>query len=149
MIKEFVERFMARKSKLEAMFSEKHPENYKEIVKSVATVLNNGEHYGGIDPERIHEIDDGYYQGTLVYVIAATGCQPSDYWYVKVSYGSCPVCDILEGIRGCSFGKPTPEQVCDYMTLALHIVEALRKMVDDEVERGDSVGTSRRRRDSL
>jgi hypothetical protein len=68
-----------------------------------------------------------------VYVIAATGYQPSDYWYVKISYGSCAVCDTLERIRDYSVGKPTAKQACDYMTLALHIVEGLKKMVDDEV----------------
>lgn len=85
MIAEFVELFMAGKPKLEALFSEKHPENYKAIVEAVMDVLNNGDDYGAPDPKRIHELDDGDYQGTLVYVIAATGYQPSDYWYVKVA----------------------------------------------------------------
>ena len=132
MIAEFVELFMAGKPKLESMFSEKHPDNYKAIVKSVVTVLNNGEDYGAPDPKRIHELDDGDYQGTMVYVIAATGYQPSDYWYVKVSYGSCSGCDTLEGIRSNSDDKPSDEQVRDYMTLALHIVQGLKKMGDDE-----------------
>jgi hypothetical protein len=128
MIAEFVELFMAGKPKLEAIFSEKHPDDYREIVKAVATVLNNGAEYDAIDPERIHEIDDGEYQGTLLYVIAATGYQPSDYWYVKVGYGSCSGCDTLKGIREYSDDKPTTEQVSDYMTLALHIVQGLKKM---------------------
>ena len=132
MIAEFVELFMTGKPKLEAMFSEKHPENYKTIVEAVVTVLNNGEDYGAPDLKRIHELDDGDYQGTMVYVIAATGYQPSDYWYVKVSYGSCSVCDTLEGIRNYSDDKPSEEQVRDYMTLALHIVQGLKKMGDDE-----------------
>lgn len=132
MIAEFVELFMAGKPKLEALFSEKHPENYKAIVEAVMAVLNNGEHYGAPDPKRIHELDDGDYQGTLVYVIAATGYQPSDYWYVKVGYGSCSGCDTLEGIRSYSDDKPTEDQVRDYMTLALHIVQGLKKMGDDE-----------------
>ena len=36
MIAEFVELFMAGKPKLEAMFSEKHPENYKDMLIRVA-----------------------------------------------------------------------------------------------------------------
>ena len=134
MIAEFVELFMAGKPQLEAMFSEKHPENYKAIVEAVVTVLNNGEDHGAPDPERIHELDDGDYQGTMVYVIAATGYQPIDYWYVKVSYGSCSGCDTLEGIRNYGDDKPSEEQVRDYMTLALHIVQGLKKMGDDEAE---------------
>lgn len=132
MIAEFVELFMAGKPKLEALFSEKYPENYKAIVEAVMDVLNNGDDYGAPDPKRIHELDDGDYQGTLVYVIAATGYQPSDYWYVKVGYGSCSGCDTLEGIRSYGDDKPTEDQVRDYMTLALHIVQGLKKMGDDE-----------------
>ena len=132
MIAEFVERFMEKKPELEDVFSQKHPDSYKDVIEAVVCVLNNGDDYGSIDPKRIHEIDDGNYQGCLVYVIAATGYQPSDYWYVKVSYGSCSGCDTLEAIRKYS-EKPNAEQVRDYMTLALHVVQGLKKMGDDEV----------------
>ena len=51
-------------------------------------MLANGfEGYGGPGLERIHRIDDGDYQGTLVFVIGGKGYQLSTYWYVKVSYG--------------------------------------------------------------
>lgn len=133
MIKEFVNRFMEKKPELQAAFAESHPEDYKAVIKAVVSILNDGNDYGSIDPNRIHQIDDGDYQGTLVFVIAATGYQPSGYWYVKVSYGSCSGCDTLEGIRCYSDDKPTEEQVRDYMTLALHIVQGLKKMGDDDV----------------
>lgn len=134
MIAEFVSRFTEKKPELEKVFSEKHPE-YKEIVKAVISVIGNEEDYANDspDPERIHEIDDGDYQGTLVYVIGAKGYQPSGYWYVKVGYGSCSGCDTLEYIRRCSCTAPTTEQVKDYMTLALHIVQGLKKMDDSEI----------------
>lgn len=133
MIKEFVEKFERNKSKVEVCFREKHPEDYKEVVKNVVSVLADDE-YGsiGIDPERIHVIDDGDYQGMLLFVIAETGNPPSDYWYVAVSYGSCSGCDTLQNIRSYSDEKPTDEQVKDYMTLALHIVQGLKKIRDDE-----------------
>lgn len=133
MIAEFVEMFMSGKHALETMFSDKHPESYKEIVDAVISILNkkNDEDYVKPDPKRIHEIDDGGYQGTLVYVIGSTGYQPSDYWYVKVEYGSCSGSDTLKRIRGYSNDKPTEDQVRDYMTLALHIVQKLKKMDDD------------------
>ena len=67
-----------------------------------------------------------------MFVIAARGYQPSDYWYVKISYGSCSGCDTLEAIRAYSDDPPTPEQIDDYLTLALHIVQGLKKMGDDE-----------------
>jgi hypothetical protein len=132
MIKEFAEKFESNKAKVEGFFREKHPEDYKEVVKNVVSVLADDE-YGSIDPERIHVIDDGDYQGTLLFVIAATGYQPSDYWYVKVSYGSCSGCDTLQSISGYSDERPNDEQIKDYMTLALHIVQGLKKMGDDEV----------------
>lgn len=60
-------------------------------------------------PERIHQIDDGDYQGTLIFVIGAGGYQPSRYWYVKVGYGSCSGCDTLQAIRGYEDDAPTKE----------------------------------------
>ena len=80
------------------------------------------------DPERIHRIDDGNYQGTLVYVIGEKGYQPDKYWYVKVDYGSCSGCDTLEGIRDYTDDAPTDEQAKDYMTVALHIVQGMKPM---------------------
>ena len=134
MIQEFVEKFEKDKVKLEDMFRSKHPENYKEVVKNVVSVLTDDEPYDSIDPERIHSVDDGDYQGTLVFIIGAKGYQPSDYWYVKVSYGSCSGCDTLQAINGYSDTAPSEEQVQDYMTLALHIVQGLKKMGEDMVE---------------
>ena len=65
MIQKFVDRFMAKKPEMEAKFSEKHPEQYLEIVKVVIEAIHDPDEYGDIDPTRIHEIDDGDYQGTL------------------------------------------------------------------------------------
>ena len=130
MIKEFVSRFTEKKKDLEAVFSMEHPSSYMEVVKAVVQVISNGD-YGTPDPNRIHEIDDGDYQGTLVYVIAETGYQPSTYWYVKVAYGSCSGCDTLQAICGYDNGAPSSAQVSDYMTLALHVVQGLKRMGDD------------------
>ena len=131
MIAKFVELFMTAGPKLEAVFSEAHPASYKAIVEAVVAVLSDGDD-AAPDPRRVHEIDDGEYQGTLVYVIGATGYQPGEYWYVKVSYGSCSGCDTLLSIRGYADGKPTAAQVRDYMTLARHIVQGMKQMGDDE-----------------
>lgn len=131
MIQEFVDKFMEEKVQIENAFKEKAPESYKEIVEKVISLLHDDDAYDSVDPERIHEIDDGDYQGTLLYVIAASGYQPDDYWYVKVGYGSCSGCDTLESITGYSDEKPADDQVKDYMTLALHIVQGLKKMGED------------------
>jgi hypothetical protein len=133
MIDEFVKEFDKNREILAAKFAEKHPDSYREIVKNVIEVIKDADDrsYGNPDPERIHEIDDGHYQGTLVYVIAENGYQPHDYWYVKVGYGSCSGCDTLQAINGYSGDPPTPEQVKDYMGLALNVLQGLKKMGDE------------------
>lgn len=131
MIQTFVDRFMAAKPQIEAEWRVKRPDGYGEIVKRVIEAVT-GEQYStdpSPDPERIHSIDDGDYQGTLVFVIAEKGYQPSDYYYVKVWYGSCSGCDTLQAIQG--YGDEiTEEEVAGVMTLALHIVQGLKKMGD-------------------
>ena len=132
MIQEFVDRFESNKATLAARFAEQHPQSYAELVNAVVSVVA-GDDYGHMDVSRIHEINDGDYQGTLVYVIAGSGYQPSNYWYVMVSYGSCSGCDTLQAIAGYTDDKPTQRQVDDYMTLALHIVQGLKGMNDRDM----------------
>ena len=129
MIKELVDRFEKKNPILRDRFSERHPRSYYDLVKTIITTLFDEEHIDLPDPERIHEIDDGEYQGCLVYVIAQQGYQPSNYWVVKVGYGSCSGCDTLEGIRSDYYGdKPNKQQVKDYMRLALNIVQGMKKI---------------------
>jgi hypothetical protein len=133
MILKFVERFETAKPQLRERFREK-PGSYAALVKAVIEAVTDHDDYGdhNPDPERIHEIDDGHYQGTLVYVIGAKGYQPSDYWYVRVGYGSCSGCDTLEAISEYSDDPATESQIDDYMTLALHIVQGLHQMGGEE-----------------
>ena len=126
---QIVQLWEANKDKVKSVFEEAHPDSYKDVISAVVKMLHDAsDDYEKPDPERIHEIDDGNYQGTLIYVIGCTGYQPSEYWYVKVSYGSCSGCDTLQSICGYSSKKPTEEQVKDYMTLALHIIQGMQKM---------------------
>jgi hypothetical protein len=120
----FVERWDARKGEVEAIFAAKHPGSYRDVVAAVVGILTTGEYGDDPDPERIHVIDDGDCQGTLLFVIGAKGYQPSDYWYVKVS---CSGRDTLQSIRG--YGdddKPDAGQVAQYMTLAFRVVRWLK-----------------------
>ena len=131
MIKEFVTRFDAAREQLAEGFSKKHPSEYLDIVKAVISVLDSSD-YSVPDPDRIHQIDDGDYQGTLLFVIGAQGYQPERYWFVRVDYGSCSGCDTLQRIADYSDAAPTQDQVKDYMTLALHIVQGLKPMQGGE-----------------
>ena len=117
------------KPAIRAAIAAKHPGSYRELVTLVVgEVADRMTGYPVPDKSRVEEIDHGDYQGTLVYVIGATGYQPDDYWYVRVSYGSCSGCDTLESICGYSGEPPTDAQVGEYMTLALHIVQRMKKM---------------------
>ena len=129
MIQKFVDRFMAKEDWIRDQLS-KHPEDYGDVVKIVVQAIRSEDEYKGPDPERICTIDWGEYQGTLVYVIGDDGYQPTKYWYVFVGYGSCSGCDTLERIRNyepCD-APPNKEQIDDYYTLALHIVQGIKEM---------------------
>lgn len=133
MIEEFTKAWFANLHAMREKFTAQHPEDYTAIVRAVVQMLAAAsDDYDKPDPERIHEIDDGHYQGTLVYVIGCAGYQPDKYWYVKVGYGSCSGCDTLQAISGYSSEPPNDTQVSEYMTLALHIVQGLRLTGDSE-----------------
>lgn len=131
---ELVKRWDANKESIRKAFEEKRPGEYIDIIRAVVDAIGGEEYSDGpsLDPSRIHQIDDGYYQGTLVFVIAAKGYQPSEYWSVLVSYGSCSGCDTLQSIHNYSDEKPTDAEVDAYMTLALHVVQKLKKLGDYE-----------------
>lgn len=129
MINELVLRWEKNKHLIKEEFQKKHPDNYKEVVSNVIKHITSEDDYDdcNLDPNRIHEIDDGDYQGTLIYVIGAKGYQPSDYWVVTVNYGSFNGC-TLHDIRGYGNDIPDERQVKDYMTLALHIVQRMKEI---------------------
>ena len=105
MNKQFVENFMSSKDILKDKL-DKHPNSYLDLVTLFVEVVCSKR----LDPKRIHEIDDGDYQGCLVYVIAEKGYQPSSYWYLKVEYGSCSHCDTLQGTCDYDNGSPSEKQ---------------------------------------
>ena len=131
MIKEFVERWEKNKAVLRERYRKERPDNYEAIVRNVVELLHDEDEYNSIDPKRIHVIDDGDYQGTLVFVIASSGYQPHKYWYVRVYYGSCSGCDALESIREWE-DEISEEETNGYMTLSLHVVQKLKEMDGDE-----------------
>jgi hypothetical protein len=140
MIKQFVEIYMNNKIVLEEQFKQKHPDDYTEIVEMVFKLIydNYEKHEWRSDWEsfkpdytRIHVIDDGDYQGTLLYLVPFDMYQPDCYYYVLVEYGSCSGCDTLEAIRTYDDQLPDEEQVKDYMTLALHIIQGIKIMGED------------------
>ena len=141
MIEKFTKRWFERNHEVRAKFEAQIPNHYTDIVKAVVEMLHDEGEYGSIDPNCIHVIDDGDYQGTLLYVIGDSGYQPSNYWYVKIGYGSCSACDTLQAITEGNWGHESEEEaqawkkqaVDQLMTLALHIVQGLKLMGEEEV----------------
>lgn len=65
------------------------------------------------DTERITEIDNGDYQGTLLYIIPEQCYQPSEYQYFMtyIEYGSCSCCDLLQSIQPIYISDITDETI--------------------------------------
>lgn len=100
MIQEFVDKWNnGASAAVRAQIAQKHVTSYTELVRMVVEALAEGSEYGGMDASKIHQIDDGDYQGTLLFVIPENTYQPSTYWAVKVYYGSCSGCDTLQAIH--------------------------------------------------
>lgn len=96
--------------------------HYKDLVKlAFEKVYNEGlECYMQLDLASITEVDNGDYQGTLLYLIAVKTYQPCecDYLMTYVGYGSCCCCDPLQAIQELE-GE---EQIKEYMTLCKDIL---------------------------
>lgn len=96
---------------------------FKLVINPYLENINNNEVY---DIKNIHIIDDGDYQGTLVFLIPKEYYQPSieDYIITYVDYGSCSGCDTLLGISQYDTDTlPSEEQVEEYMALCLHMIQ--------------------------
>ena len=139
MIQPFVDSYMKNKDKLREVFRKGHPDNYADVMRCVIEILDADDDYREPNPYDIVELGAGEYQGTLLFLIK----NYSDFcWYVKVSYGSCSGCDTLQRIKyneaPCDEGgendydKVSERQVDAYMTLALHVVQKMKKF--DELE---------------
>lgn len=132
MITSLVEQWDKNKHNLESYLEQNHPKSYNELVCIlVEYVLTEPLRSGqSIDPNRIHMIDDGSYQGTEIYLLGLYCYQPTeiDYLWFSNSYGSCSGCDTLMAIRSYEYEDvpPTTKQVSEYMTLALHIVQRIK-----------------------
>lgn len=94
--------------------------DYKYLVELITKYIL-GEEW---DAENITEVDNGAYQGTLLFLIPRDTYQPSEYQYLMtyVGYGSCSSCDTLQGIQGYDTESATPEQLNEYMALCKDLI---------------------------
>ena len=143
MIKNFVQAWEKNKGKLEEHIrTTKQDEysEYKDLVKLLFDLVINpemGAEYERFDTENIHVIDDGGYQGTMIFALHKDTYQPSvfDYVYTSVDYGSCSVCDTLQSIHQYEYENfPTDDQIEDCMTLCLHLLQKCRHFLYEKGE---------------
>ncbi len=135
MLKYCLDKWNANKDELEDYFRKTdslYDAEYKDLVKLVIThILNPGtSNYDYMwNPDAITEIDNGDYQGTLLYLIPADAYQPNEYEYLMtfVNYGSCSGCDTLQSISPYEYRPLTDDEVKDYMTLCKDIVANIVK----------------------
>lgn len=132
MITKFVEQFLNARPEMEAALRQHHPESYADLVRRVITLLSTDDAYDAPDPKRITVIDHGDYQGTQLYIIGVQGYQPSTYWSIFVSYGSCSGCDTFEALKNYDSEPPTEKQVNGYWTLMLHMVQNMEPLKGSE-----------------
>lgn len=140
MIPEIVNLWEINKPALEKYFKETKTDeydSYKRIVEIVfALIINNQENqdYDHYDISKMTIIDDGDYQGTEIFFIPKQTYQPSigDYIITHTYYGSCSGCDTLQGILPYSSDLPSDEQVKELMTLALHLIQNMKRLSDED-----------------
>lgn len=130
MIKFCLEKWDANKELLEKHLRDHNDlgsVNYIDLVKMVVEIIFNTDSYTTYNVNEITEIDNGDYQGTLLFLIPVKTYQPceSEYLMTYVGYGSCSGCDTLQNIQ--SFVDYEDEAVsdrviADFMTLCKDIV---------------------------
>ena len=92
--------------------------DYKEIVKLVCRYIFN-ENVSREEPminvDGITMIDNGYYQGTLLFMLPFDAYQPAEYEYLMtyVGYGSCSGCDTLQCIQVADEDDETEKEMVD------------------------------------
>ena len=95
---------------------------YKDLVKLTVVFILNDENEWSVN--KIKEIDDGDYQGTLLYLIPEDTYQPnsSEYLMTFVEYGSCSGCDTLQAIQCFLDTKDRNESINDLMHLCKDLI---------------------------
>ena len=121
---------------------------YKDLVKLVFKYVINpnlpdAESNGLWDYTRITEIDEGNYQGTLLYLIPRETYQPKfdDYLITCVDYGSCTVCDTLKNIRARAGEVSKEKTIKSYLDLCRNIVQQITTPRGSRLENDENYKT--------
>lgn len=146
MIKSFIKSWEKNKDKLEEYIKthkQQEYDSYKFLVKLIFDLVINPDVNvcgdGIFDTDEIDVLDHGDYQGTFIFILHRNTYQPcvDEYVYTYVEYGSCSVCDTLQSIHRYDEDEPDENQVEDYMTLCLHLVQHCKPMGEFREENND------------
>lgn len=103
-------------------------DDYEKLMRLIVKhVFNDAGEDDVYDAENVTVVDNGNYQGTLLFVIPQSSYQPSEYEYLLsyIGYGSCSGCDAL--LRAQSNYSDDDykkfNNVDDVMSIALNIVQ--------------------------
>lgn len=136
MIPEIIKQWEENKDKLREYFKitpqEEYCNSYKDIlIKVLELCIPKSDEYSGWGLSNITVVDNGDYQGTQIFIIPKDTYQPDieDYITTNTYYGSCSGCDTLLSISSFNEEKlPDESQVEQYMTLALHLVQRMKRL---------------------
>ena len=133
MLRYCYEKWNKNKDKLEAALRKTDISRveYRDLlVLTVEHILNDGDYN---DPrwstKGITQIDDGDYQGTLLYLIPEDTYQPAEYEYLMtyIGYGSCSGCDLLQAIQPDSYDEITDDDIAEFMALCKDFITNMIK----------------------
>lgn len=131
MIIEFVNQWEEKKHLLKKSFEDNEPEDYEDIYKRLfkIVVTKTNTFYEDWNWDRYRCIDDGDYQGNMIFILCSDIYQPSidDYIFTNVSYGSCSGCDTFQGIKYDYDETEKEEKIKQYMLLALHMTQETKQ----------------------
>ena len=125
------DRWGANQDKLRIALAEqidRHDCDYETLVKlTFETIYNSSESCDceKLDLDHITVIDNGDYQGTILFMIPYDTYQPSEYEYIMtyIGYGSCCGCDALQAALGWDYDeKLSDEQVVRFMAICKDLV---------------------------
>lgn len=144
MIQKFIDAWNKNNGILEEYFritEQSDYASYEDLIKLVFDMVINPYLYLKYNrceysTNDIKVIDDGGCEGTQIFILHERISYPSigDYIYTHTYYGTCSGCDALMAINDeySSDGLPTEEQIKDYMTLCLHLVEKCHYLYCEE-----------------
>ena len=134
MLKYCYEKWNQNKDKLEAALRKTDISRveYRDLlVLTVENILNcsddiDEEHW---DTDQITEINDGSYQGTLLFLIPEDSGDPAEYEYLMtyIGYGSCSGCDLLQSIQPDSHEETTDEDIAEFLALCKDFITNMVK----------------------